>query len=140
MQHETFEERLRRQPWRPLPQEWRAEIMAAAQTATTPPSSRPARVQGWRLVLDYLLWPSPRAWAGVAALWLVAVAGNIVQHWASPAPKAALPVSASTTHETLPQRQQVLAEWLNAPEAVPAAAIPAPAPPRGDLRATNRMG
>jgi hypothetical protein len=140
MQHETFEERLRRQPWRPLPREWREEIMVAAQAAITPPLARRASVPRWRLMLGYLLWPSPRAWAGVAALWVVAVAGNIVQHWASPAPKAALPVAASKTHETLPQRQRVLAEWLNAPEAAPAAAIPTPAPPRGDRRATNRMG
>jgi len=59
-----FENRLQRQPIRELPRDWRAEILAAAATpvgrrsrgATGGPSSA---------------WPSLRAWASLAAVWLV---------------------------------------------------------------------
>ena len=89
-----FEHRLQRQPIRELPRDWRSEILAAAAV------SRPARLQsrgeGTASVMDgeevgravlcpprraqsarptsqdgASTWPSLRAWASLAAVWLV---------------------------------------------------------------------
>jgi hypothetical protein len=57
-----FEKQLERQPMRELPREWRSEILVAA--------SRVERIT----VIDRLstwLWPHPRAWAGLAAAWVL---------------------------------------------------------------------
>lgn len=69
---DDFEQRLKRQPLRAVPAGWREEILSAARDRAargeirnpSPPRSR----RDWFLEL---LWPSPAAWAGVAALWLV---------------------------------------------------------------------
>ncbi len=53
-----FEEYLRRQSIRPVPAHWRGEILRAAR-------AQPAAPPWWR----EWLWPSPRAWAGLAAAW-----------------------------------------------------------------------
>jgi hypothetical protein len=57
-----FEQRLARQTFRAPPAEFRAEILAAV--TGTPPAGT------WR----EWLWPSPRAWAAMAAIWLVCAA------------------------------------------------------------------
>lgn len=75
MNTDGFEQHLRRQPPRRLPAEWRDEILAAARTAQAeaeraagarPRSLALPRLAGWR----EWLWPSPAAWAGLAACWL----------------------------------------------------------------------
>ena len=50
-----------------MPAAWRAEILAAAHAA--PPATRTVRPSpaSW---LASLCWPYPRAWAGLAAVWL----------------------------------------------------------------------
>ena len=70
-----FEKRLERQAMRPIPHEWRGEILGAARRAgghplsiaTTQPTS------WWR----GLLWPCPQAWAGLAAMWGVILVLNL---------------------------------------------------------------
>ena len=58
-----FERKLRDTPMRTPPRGWRAEILAAL------PANQPAALR-WRA----WLWPSPRAWAALAAIWLVLIA------------------------------------------------------------------
>jgi hypothetical protein len=53
-----FEECARRQSIRPVPAQWRGEILRAA-------GAQPAASPWWQ----EWLWPSPRAWAGLAAAW-----------------------------------------------------------------------
>lgn len=80
MNADDFEQQLRRRPIRPLPPEWRDEILdaavAAGQSGIANPASRiadyPSRVPWWR----ELLWPCPQAWAGLAAVWVVILALN----------------------------------------------------------------
>src|SRR5580658_5611090 len=58
MMNFDFEERLRRQSVRPVPAQWRGEILRAAR-------AQPAASSGWR----EWLWPCPQAWGGLAAAW-----------------------------------------------------------------------
>ena len=69
MNPDDFEQRLQRQPLRAVPDEWRAEILGTASaTAATEASRFPRPATSW---LSTLLWPHPKAWAGLAAVWMV---------------------------------------------------------------------
>jgi hypothetical protein len=74
MKPDDFEQQLRRQPLRPVPGEWRDEILTAARAASRPRPSllAPRPVSWWR----ELFWPSPLAWAGGAAAWALIAALN----------------------------------------------------------------
>lgn len=69
MNPDDFEKQLRRTPIRPAPEAWRGEILKAARAAA--PAKTEPRVW-WR----ELLWPCPRAWAGLAAAWVVILASQ----------------------------------------------------------------
>jgi len=79
MNSDNFEERLQRQPFRKIPEEWRREVLFSAEAkllserGSVVGKHDPARNQclGWRLVLSTLLWPSPAAWGGLAAIWVL---------------------------------------------------------------------
>jgi hypothetical protein len=68
---DPLEEILKRQAFRPVPPDLRAEILAAAHTAKLAP--RPSPVS-W---LSAWLWPSPYAWAALAAAWLLIIGLNL---------------------------------------------------------------
>lgn len=76
---EQFERRLSRQSPRPIPAEWRAEILAAAHSAARPASRapRPGFLSTFNHQLSALLWPHPKAWAGLAAVWVCIIALNL---------------------------------------------------------------
>ena len=128
-----FEQRLRRVPVKPIPADWRAEILAAA---TPMPAVRAAKARGswlgWlgrmggladdRLeacptFIRAVLWPHPRAWAGLAAVWVVILLLHVSQRDESPVPlsKSAPPSPALLAE--LRQQQQLLAELLGGPAA-----------------------
>lgn len=141
MNHETFENRLRRQPWRPLPESWRKQILErAALVAASPAASPPRQPARWQLLMEYLLWPSPRAWAAVAALWMLGIVANGVAEWTTDSAGPMYPIAETHPGETLPQRQRVLAEWLNQEEPATPPITPRATPPRGEGRTTNRLG
>lgn len=58
-----LERQLSEQPLRTPPPHWRVEILAAAAKITAPDWT-------WR---DWM-WPSPKAWAALAAVWVVVLA------------------------------------------------------------------
>ena len=64
-----FEQRLREQPFRSPPPDWREEVLRGARQAAAagPPASAPAisMLPWWR----EWLWPSPVAWGALAACW-----------------------------------------------------------------------
>jgi hypothetical protein len=91
-----FEEYLRRQSIRPIPSEWRKEILRAARDGVAQTSksavsrvSKPAGRnaveptwksairQVWKPALHEWLWPCPRAWAALAAAWGIILLLNV---------------------------------------------------------------
>jgi len=119
MKPDDFESRLQRQPLRPIPPEWRAEILAAARAAQVPYHSSPVTRHpqpSWPYSILYslssLLWPHPKAWAGLAAVWIFILAVNFSIR--DSAPRRA-EKSAPTTPEVLVelrQQQRLFAELV----------------------------
>jgi hypothetical protein len=116
---EQFEQRLSRQPPRQIPSAWRAEILAAARTAQAAchPSPvtrhlKPSRPSSILHILSSLLWPHPKAWAGLAAVWIFIFAVNFSMRDSSPrlAEKSA-PPSPEVIVE-LRQQQRLFAELI----------------------------
>ena len=76
MNADDFEKRLQRQPLRPVPKGWRAEILSAARNVTDTEHATRSLLSTLNAQLSTLLWPSPHAWAGLAAVWVVILAVN----------------------------------------------------------------
>jgi hypothetical protein len=73
MNNDDFEQKLHR-TIRPVPLEWRREILNAA-SAAAPIENQKSKIKNtWWSVL---LWPSPKAWAGLAAVWLAIFVFNL---------------------------------------------------------------
>jgi len=128
-----FETRLSRQPMKQIPGEWRAEILAAAREAgrqiravrSGDSEDRrhinaldggflpKAATRAW---FQNLLWPHPKAWAGLAAVWVCIFVLNFSARDAAPvvAEKAA-PPSLETVVQ-LRQQQRMLAELIGSRE------------------------
>jgi hypothetical protein len=77
---EQFERRLQGQPLKEIPAHWREEILAAASAALParhlPPAAHPSLLSTIRHQLSSLFWPHPKAWAGLAAVWVCILALN----------------------------------------------------------------
>jgi hypothetical protein len=78
---EQFESRLSRQPLRQIPSEWRAEILKEGRHAAVPKNKWDADTASlpkwnWRTSLAQIFWPNPKAWAGLAAIWIFILAMN----------------------------------------------------------------
>jgi hypothetical protein len=84
-----FEEYLRRQSIRPVPAEWREEILRAAMAPQERRPTKPAAAPWWR----EWLWPCPRAWAGLAAAWGIILLLNVTAPDDPSAPARAASVS-----------------------------------------------
>ena len=112
-----FEQRLQRQPLRQIPAEWRAEILGGG-AASHSRQRRASPSRFWLSTLNSQLstffWPHPKAWAGLAAVWILIFAVNFSMRDKSPvvAEKAA-PPSPEVIVE-LKQQQRMLAELIGA--------------------------
>ena len=77
MNRDDFENKLERQQLRRLPADWREEILSAAREASPHPAA-PIPQRSWLAILtpqlSTLLWPSPKAWAALAAAWVLVFA------------------------------------------------------------------
>ena len=93
MNTDDFEQRLQRQPLRPVPPEWRDEILAAARAGAAPSSLAPRPSPLLSLLRDWL-WPHPVAWGALAASWALAVGLNSAA--GGPVLTAMRPLPAST--------------------------------------------
>ena len=110
MNTDDFEKRLQCQSMRPVPREWRGEILDAARRAGDRPLStlrnkatagdgsttNPQPTSWWR----ELLWPCPQAWAGLAAIWGVILMLNLTSRD---------PVQLTTTSNTVPAQELLIA-------------------------------
>lgn len=138
MKPDEFEKQLQRQPFRPVPETWRAEILREAKAsvaADVRSDEAHAVAQPIRLLTSAAtthawwrewLWPSPQAWAGLATVWLVILALNITgSAQTSNMAKHATPTPADAS---LSMQRRELARLLdkdNFNEPVP---VPKPAP------------
>ena len=97
------------------------KMIAAAKSAAAPRTSildfRPSFLSTLNAQLATLLWPSPRAWAGLAAVWLVMLAVNFSTRDQATALAAhsAGPPSPDTVR-VLKQQEQLLAELVERDE------------------------
>jgi len=118
MKSDNFESQLQRQTPKPLPPEWRAEILQAARQAAAQPS-RPAT--GW----SAWLWPCPQAWAGLAAVWVAILTLNLAAGWKPFHGTAREPSDrAELNWLALQEQQRRLAQLLTPPMPHPIAAPP----------------
>ena len=132
MNSDDFEKRLERQTIRPVPGEWRREILqTAARRARSDAPHLQLKAQNSKLktFVSELLWPCPQAWAGLAAVWLVILTVNFLTLESSPViAQKSFPHSPETLM-ALRQQGWLFAE-LNEPREVPVAERPKPLPPR----------
>ena len=131
---DPFEQRLKRQPLRQAPADWREEILTMAREAQ--PLRQTATVQGDSLFsvlnrrLASLLWPHPVAWGGLAAVWVLIFAAHFsIEDKAPVMAEKALPPSPEVVAE-LRQQQRMLAELIGVSDASdadrPKVLVPAP--------------
>jgi len=124
MKLDEFEKEMQRQPLRQVPPEWRAAILRSARAAAASRSSllTPHAVSWWR----EWLWPSPKAWAGLAAVWLVIAGLNlpiasrpsgIAQQTPKPSPE--VETTLADQRRELARLLDNLAESAPRPKAVP---------------------
>jgi hypothetical protein len=75
---EQFERHLSRQPMRPIPGEWRSEIVerASSRSRLEKSESEAGRMPVLLSTCRDLFWPCPQAWAGLAAVWIFIFAVN----------------------------------------------------------------
>jgi hypothetical protein len=118
MKPDDFEQKLSRQPMRQIPGEWRAEILDACRVSNVE-RREPERFLPSTLVsrLSTIFWPHPKAWAGLAAVWILIFAVDFSMRDTTPvlAEKAA-PPSPEVIVE-LKQQQRMLAELIGAGQA-----------------------
>ena len=67
-----FEKQLAKEPLKSVPTEWRSQILNAARAQA--PREVPASAAQPLTWLRELLWPNPRAWGALAAVWIVIAA------------------------------------------------------------------
>ena len=70
---DLFERRLSHQPLREIPGEWRSDILSVAKLAA-PAAPRASFLSTFNQQLSIFFWPHPKAWAGLAAVWVLILA------------------------------------------------------------------
>jgi hypothetical protein len=74
---EPFESRVSRQPLRQIPGAWRGEILSACRGSRVERRAQEKfRLSTLVTRLSTILWPHPKAWAGLAAIWIFIIAVN----------------------------------------------------------------
>jgi hypothetical protein len=123
-----FEQRLRRQPVKKVPGEWRAEILGAARAAEMNQRQQEvsreftfaATRRSWLSTISYqlstLLWPHPKAWAGLAAVWVCIFTLNFSMREKPAVLAGKTPAPSPEIVSELKQQQRMLAELIGAPE------------------------
>ncbi len=141
MNHDSpLEDRLRHQPLKPVPAGWREDILRQAARAVE--RRQPALVatvswyQTLRSRLAGLLWPAPRAWGALAAVWVVILGLNFAARDTAPQRIARQSVPPSAEVRRLLRQQEELFVELVGATTKSAAAWPKPAalPPQSRRR------
>jgi hypothetical protein len=119
--NDDFEQKLRCQPLRQVPTEWREEILTVANKVGTArravrgrlgEASLPNWFSTLNAQLSTLLWPHPKAWAGLAAIWILILAVNFsMRDQSQVLAEKSSPPSPEVIVE-LRQQQRLLAELI----------------------------
>ncbi len=118
---DDFEQKLQRQPLRPIPCEWREEILSAASKVGTArrvvrgrlgEASLPNWLSTINSQLSTLLWPHPKAWAGLAAVWVLIFAMDFSTRDASQTVAGKSSPPSPEVIVELRQQQRLLAELI----------------------------
>jgi hypothetical protein len=137
MNPENFEKQLKRQSVRPVPVDWREDILKTANAAAASHASRPAPsfFSILHSQLAALLWPCPKAWAGLAAVWVVIFAFNYLTADRSEVMVAASPLPTPQMMMAVQEQRKMLARLIEPYEESPAEPPKPFVPrPRGELR------
>jgi len=134
MKPDDFENQLQRQPLRAAPSGWREEILRGASGTLAPRAASPHVLPWWH----EWLWPSPQAWAGLAAVWLVILGLNVTTASRSTDMAKQSPKPSPEVETTLAAQRRELARLLDnfsEPTPAPKAGPPGPrsenvSPPR----------
>ena len=120
MKPEEFENQLSAQPLKRVPAEWRVEILAAARAEAAPRHSAPASRHAWLAALESrlagLLWPHPRAWVGLAAVWVLILIANLSLSEALPTGVGKPAQPSPELAADLRQQRKMLAELIDPTE------------------------
>jgi hypothetical protein len=120
---EPFEQRLARQPLKPIPTDWRAEILRASRLAAGQKNrlagAASLAAENWLSTLNQklstILWPHPQAWAGLAAVWVLILVMNFSMRGQRPVmAEKASPPSPEVVAE-LKKQQLFFAELIGSP-------------------------
>jgi hypothetical protein len=138
MKPDDFEQRLQRQPLRQVPAGWREEILSVPERASRP-APRASFLSTLNSQLSTILWPHPKAWAGLAAVWILILAVDFSMRDTTPVVvEKAAPPSPEVIVE-LKQQQRMLAELIGASQArdaVPSRFLPLPRSERVEILMT----
>jgi hypothetical protein len=125
MKPDEFEQKLARQPMKPIPAAWRAGILAAVEAEVgqrqvsrefTFAATDPSWLAMLKQQLIALLWPHPRAWAALAAVWILVFALHFWLRDPAPALAAKAPPPSPEAVAELRLQQRMLAELIGPAE------------------------
>jgi len=145
---DDFEQQLKYRPIRPVPVEWRAEILTAAK-AVSDTQHATRNTQSLLSTLTFqcvamklwqeLIWPCRRLWLGMAAIWLVVLAVNMATNEEPKIAASQMPPPTPEMVAALREQKQLLVQLRD-----PVASSPTPpaiAPrPRSEKRETIMLG
>lgn len=142
MNEDDFEKRLEQQPLRQVPRHWREHILAAARAAGNVPRIAQPNYSGESIghilskFVAALLWPSPKAWVGLASIWMAILLTN---HAVADKNQASASGAARPGPEALSVRKEqarLLAELMEPQRAPVSSRLPKPpaARPRSEIR------
>lgn len=105
-----FENKLRQHSIRPIPAEWRNEILrnASASVPVEETTASPS-IPWWR----ELLWPCPQAWAGLAVVWVVILGLNVVFARNDTMLAVARPPLTRESFEAFKEEQRLIAQLVD---------------------------
>jgi hypothetical protein len=114
---EQFEQRLRRQSLKKIPGEWRAEILSATRGAQITRHASPASwLSTLNSQLSTLLWPHPKAWAGLVAVWVGILVLSLSQRDQSPVAVEKFSPPTPEVMAELRQQKLLFAELMGSPQ------------------------
>ena len=146
MKPDDFEKRLQSQPMRQIPTEWRKEILQGANQPaplarrSDAKAARPSLLSTLNHQLSTLLWPNPKEWAGLAAVWIAIFALQSASH-SGPRMVASVPApQPSLFWNRLKDEQQTLVELIGNTQSVDADQPRSNSPkPHSERRRTTAM-